>query len=361
MTLLERDAAPADKVCGDFLSVEAQAILSGLGLDPAGLGAAPIHTVRLAHGGRVAEAALPFPALGLSRRRLDAALLDLASARGAEVRRGVRALALQPDGVVTTTAGPLRSDAIFLATGKHELRGAARAAAAADWVGFKTYLALAPAQRAALRGAVELALFDGGYAGMLLVEGEAANLSLIVSAAKLASAGGTWEGLLAWLRGRCPLLGRRLNGATALLARPLAVSRVPYGFLHAPRGDDPVWRMGDQMAVIPSLTGDGVALALHTAARAAAAWQGGRSAGEHHAALRRELAGQMRLAGWVHLACLAAPVQGALVGVCRHAPIVMRLAASLTRVGGPPSPNPLLSGPEGEGVCFPSPCGTEPG
>ncbi|MBN8908698.1 MAG: FAD-dependent monooxygenase, partial [Rhodospirillales bacterium] len=91
--LLEREAAPTDKVCGDFLSIEALRSVAALGLDVHRLGAAPITALRLVHGAHVAETALPFAALGLSRRVLDEALLTLAEDRGAKVLRGRRALA----------------------------------------------------------------------------------------------------------------------------------------------------------------------------------------------------------------------------------------------------------------------------
>ena len=81
--LIERTSGPTDKVCGDFLSADTIQRLRALGVDPAALGGAPIGRVRLIHGERVAEAALPFPALGLSRRVLDDALLRRAQEAGA--------------------------------------------------------------------------------------------------------------------------------------------------------------------------------------------------------------------------------------------------------------------------------------
>ena len=341
--VLERDAGPADKVCGDFLSIEAQRALADLGLDLAPLGASPIGSVRMVRGARrMAEARLPFTALGLSRRSLDAALLDLAAARGATVRRGAKVLGLRPERAGLALAlpeGEMQVGAAFLATGKHELRGVPRAARAPKSVGFKTYLTLAPDQSAELRGAVEIVLFDGGYAGLLLVEGDAANLSLIVSAERLARAGGDWETLLAALCAECRHLSGRLRGAVAMLGRPLAISRLPYGFLHAPSAADPprLYRVGDQAAVIPSLTGDGVSIALHSACRAAHAYLGGRPAAKHHAALRRDLRAQMLRASLIHDACLTRASQPAVVALCRTAPGVMRLAAAWTRIAPAPS------------------------
>src|ERR1700690_2680376 len=83
VTLLERNAGPTDKLCGDFLSGGAIAALHALGLDPLDIGGMPVRTIRLVNRRTVAEAALPFPAIGLSRRSLDEALLHIAEQRGA--------------------------------------------------------------------------------------------------------------------------------------------------------------------------------------------------------------------------------------------------------------------------------------
>ncbi|MGA9866928.1 MAG: FAD-dependent oxidoreductase, partial [Acetobacteraceae bacterium] len=88
VTLVERTAGPHDKVCGDFLGGPALAALTDLGIDAAALGGAPIACVRLIAGTRLVEAPLPFPARGLSRRVLDEALLGVAAAAGASIRRG---------------------------------------------------------------------------------------------------------------------------------------------------------------------------------------------------------------------------------------------------------------------------------
>lgn len=53
VTLLERDRAPVDKICGEFLSVEAQASLAAIGLDVAALGGHRISRLRLVRGAGV--------------------------------------------------------------------------------------------------------------------------------------------------------------------------------------------------------------------------------------------------------------------------------------------------------------------
>ena len=199
VTVLERASGPVDKVCGEFLSAEAQAYLRDAGLALGELGAPVIDRVRVANGKRLAEARLPFTALGLSRRRLDEALLRHAERLGAEVRRGVSVKRVDTEGLETSD-GAIAADRIVLASGKHDVRGAGREGEA-DWgmVGFKAYFTLDPTQRRELEGAVEIVMFDGGYAGLQLVEDGRANLCLLVREAHFASLGRTWPDLYARL------------------------------------------------------------------------------------------------------------------------------------------------------------------
>ena len=326
--LLERERAAHDKVCGEFVSGEAARLLAGFGLDMAALGAAPLGRVRVAHGNRVAEAVLPFPAWGLSRRRLDAALLDVAERDGAEIRRGVVVRGIGPDGAVLLPGEELRAAMVLLATGKHELRGAGREARAEALVGLKLHVRLASAQALRIAGCVELYLLRGGYAGLQPVEDGVANLCLIAPAARFGLAGRSAAALIQALGAEAPRLGARLGGAEPLWPRPLAVARVPYGHLHRPApGDLPgVFRLGDQAAVIPSLTGDGMAIALHSAALAAAY----PDARAYHARLARDLASPMRVASVLHATIRALP--GAAAAFAATCPALLGLAARHTRV-----------------------------
>ena len=54
VTLLERNAAPVDKVCGDFLSAEAVTMVETLGVDLSA--ASTIAALRLVHRNRIATA-----------------------------------------------------------------------------------------------------------------------------------------------------------------------------------------------------------------------------------------------------------------------------------------------------------------
>ncbi|WP_188311940.1 NAD(P)/FAD-dependent oxidoreductase [Salinarimonas soli] len=341
VVLLEREREPRHKICGEFVSIEAQGALAQVGIDPAALGGAPIDMVRLVHGESAAESPLPFRAYGFTRRRLDEALLDAARAHGAEVIRGasVRRLHAADDGFRIEAEGSedLSAGTVFLATGKHDLRGFKRDTAGTrdSLVGFKTYFRLPPGERRALAGAIEVILFAGGYAGLQLVEEGIANLCLLVEADRFEALGRSWDALFAHLLATCPHLDRRLGDAEPVLDKPLAIARVPYGFLHRPAGDEPhgLFRLGDQAAVIPSFSGDGMAIAMHSGRLAARTYlEQGRAASLFHARLRRDVGPQVRLAGALYAASRSGLGRRALVAACRLWPGGLRVAAERTRV-----------------------------
>jgi flavin-dependent dehydrogenase len=333
VVLLERECGPHDKVCGEFISGEAAGYLKRLGLDLEGLGAVPIHKVRMAARGGAAEAVLPFPAFSLSRRRLDEALLQLAADVGAELRRGCKVKGLERNGRrwrATVDRGPdVEADAAVLATGKHDLRVLKRPAGVhGDLVGFKMHLRLEAAEAAALDGAVELHLFPGGYAGLEPIEDGLANLCLVADLRRLGRP--AFPELLDGIRRACPPLHRRLAGAEFLWPRPLAISAIPYGYVANTR--DGLWRLGDQAAVIPSFAGDGLGIALHSAHAAAAAYLAGDSA----EAFQRRLAADLgvRVKGAAHLSRLIVQpwAQGLAAGLTRLRPQLLSAAAAWTRI-----------------------------
>lgn len=337
VTVIERSTGPTDKVCGDFLSAGALAALAAHRVDPVALGGARIDTVRFVHRSRVAEARLPFPAVSLSRRVLDEAMLTVAASRGATILRGESIHGLAPDSDGFSVRGAnatFHADSVFLATGKHDLRGHARPKPRAAWLGLKMYYKLAPAQQAALRGATELHLVRGGYAGLQDVGQGRCALCVVLHAARYRRDGGNWGTLLDDLAGECPVLAARLAGATACLERPLAVAGIPYGHLYRPNPAAPsgLFRIGDQVCVVPSLVGDGLAMALHSAGRAAALWLGDRSAADFHAGLRRQAVLPLRFATALHAICSAGWSQPLAVAACRAWPPALQLAAALGRV-----------------------------
>jgi flavin-dependent dehydrogenase len=295
--LVERERKPHHKVCGEFLSPEAVDYLRQAGVDPVRLGAVPIQHARLSAKDKVVESTLPFRALSLSRCRLDEALLVRAEEEGCVLRRGINVEGLTQSEVwAAAQSGRTlqRARNVFLATGKHDLRGWQRPPGKqSDLVGFKLHWQLAPKETEALRGYMDLFLFTGGYGGLSLVEGSAANLCLVVRRSRIRHLG-RWEELLKALFEENRHIRQRLASGRPLWERPLAISSIPYGYL--PRQNSSLWRLGDQGAVIPSFTGDGMAIALHSGALAAEMYMAGKSPDRYHQVLSEHLRRGMSLA-----------------------------------------------------------------
>ena len=346
VTLIEREPTPRHKVCGEFLSGEALEDLHALGIDVASLGAVPINYVRLAAARRAAEAPLPFPAASLTRKALDTALIAAAIAAGVRVKRGrgVQSLnrtngnlwqAALDDG--TTYDAPTA----FLATGKHDLRGHGRPKDPQQWVAFKMYYRLSAAQTADLADASELTLYSGGYGGIQPVEDGITNFCCVVQRRYFARAGLRWEGLLAKMQQDCPHLAMRLDGAEPLLDKPITITHIPYGYLRRTT-EDGLYCIGDQAAVIPSFTGDGISIALHTARHATAAYLAAEPAPVFQPKLRTALLPQMRLAEIAADGLNNAFARAVLPFCLRVWPGAMRLTARLTRVTQPAAVAPQV-------------------
>lgn len=335
VVLVERRAEAHDKVCGEFVSSEAALYLRDLNIDLERLGAVRISTVRLYAGNKAVAAQLPFPALSLSRRVLDEALVCAASTSGAAVLRGRAVRSLQSiDGqwIARLEDGDTLSGAeAFLATGKHDLKGWKRPQGVqGDLVAFKMHYRLRPAEIAALQSNVEMYLYPGGYAGLELVEDGIANLCLVIRTHHFARLDHSWESLISALRSNFLPLRQRLAGSHPCWNRPLAISSIPYGYVKK-LADGP-WHLGDQAAVIPSFSGDGISIALHSARLAAEYYLAGKPTSQFQGRLARDIAEQVRRATLISRMLVHPSGQAITIALARIFPGLLRVVARWTRI-----------------------------
>lgn len=343
--LLERARETGDALCGGFLSWQTLARLEMLGIDRASLGGQAVRRVRLFAGKRRSETMLPGEALGVSRHRLDSLLQAAAAAAGAGLERGVHATEIREDMVQTRDGGMLAAPSIFLATGKHGFRGFTREPA--KWqrgdpvMGLRLRLPAHPAIERLVGDAIELHLFDRGYAGLVRQEDGSGNLCLAVHKSRLDEAGGEPAALLRLLGDALPRLGERL--AHADWSRSIdAIGHVPYGW-RAAETVPGLFRLGDQAGVIPSLAGEGMGLALASAEAAVAAWRHG--TGDAAPAFQRRLAAAMQrpftLANLVWRLGENRRAAGFATGAASLFPSLVRIISQATRLDrrGPPFPS----------------------
>lgn len=273
--LIDREVEVGDALCGGFLSWRTVRALRELGCDPSTLGAKKVTRLRLYAGNRMAEATLPEAGYGLSRRALDSALRKHAVESGAqlEIDRARRVFS----GGIEGERRHWESPAIFLATGKHDVRGAQRPRGATDLaLGLRVRLPATSGLNRLIGDAVELHLFRNGYAGVVLQEGGSANVCLALRKSALADASGDpWELLQMVARDNAGF-ARRIACTTPELAVD-SIGAVPYGWVSR-QTEEGLYRLGDQAAVIPSLVGEGIAIALASGQAAARSYLQGESA-----------------------------------------------------------------------------------
>jgi flavin-dependent dehydrogenase len=287
VVLVDREAFPRDKVCGEFVSAEGRGVLHRLGVLDALLaaGARRMDGVRLSTlGGRTLCAPLPrLPgvgrrALGISRRVLDATLLERAARAGASCRERVEAVApLVEDGIVrgmrvrpVGSSGPgetVRAAVTVAADGRRSMLVRALHPSAGDpirsgprsWFGLKCHLEADPAR---LGGRVELHLFDGGYAGLGSVEGDRVNLCLMVTVRALRAHGGSPDRLLDERIRRNPAMAQILTGSRRSSAWK-SVGPLRFG-VRRPAAAAALF-VGDAAGTIDPYSGEGISHALRGA------------------------------------------------------------------------------------------------
>jgi menaquinone-9 beta-reductase len=274
--LVERDQFPRHKVCGEFISPEAQATLQSLGLYQAVAKLAPVdlHTVQLiSPQGYSLRRPLPGTAWGLSRYALDAALASAAVARGAELWTSTSANGWSKQGNHyllqlrrQDEVFGVKARALIMAYGRSGPSGLARKGADEKrrahnrerYVGVKAHYA-----GLSLPPQVELFFFRGGYAGLNPVEGGHANLCLLASYRAFAKAGRSIPAMMAAAARGNPALAARLAGAELVDGTECAVA--PVDTYRRARPWDGVAALGDSAVMLPPLSGDGMAMALRSA------------------------------------------------------------------------------------------------
>jgi len=333
--LIERRRATGDPICGGFLSWRTLARLDRLGIDAVALGGQRVTALTLFAGSETATSPLPRAAMGVSRHRLDTLLLARAAAVGANIERGVHVRAIDDDGTLRCgAAGSIPTATLVLATGKHEIAGARRAMparlASDPVLGLRIRLPASPALTRLVGDAIELHLFDRGYAGLVRHEDGSGNLCLAVRTSRLAAAGGDPLALLAMLGADNPRLGERLALADAA-PRADAIAQVPYGFV-ARTTLPGRWRIGDAAAVIPSLAGEGIGIALASAEAAARALLNGGDAQAFQTGFARRAAAPMRIADLAWRGAEHPRVARVATRIARALPALPRAVARATRI-----------------------------
>jgi len=240
VTLIEAGHYPRHRVCGEFISGRGQAILSRLDLDArmdeAGLiragharfFAGPRHSNRLR---------LPQTAWSISRDVLDQLLARVFQERGGVLKTGTR------------WTHDFTDEGVVRATGRKLAPGGQRG----RWMGLKLH-----AQNVLLHADLELHFTPAGYVGLSRLSGGRVNVCGLFRARPNRAAD-----VFEQLRGSDgSALRERLCGATWVDGSRCSVGGLNFGTLGTSARECAI---GDAIAQIPPLTGNGMSMAIESA------------------------------------------------------------------------------------------------
>jgi flavin-dependent dehydrogenase len=275
VTLFDKESGAHDKVCGEFISGEGLPLLREVGIDLEKNESPEITGFRLHSGNQTFSTTLPARARGISRRWLDNELLINAEKAGVKVERGTMVREIEewpqknrPYFVLNTKTETIRARYVIVATGKHDFKSVqVRSGRDSGYVGFKMHLHLKPSAAKRMAKHCDLYIFPYGYGGLSVIEDGVANFCFLMKRTALSKIGTDWESLAGHITKHSWAASQDLDGSTPLFKHCVSVARIPYGFIRSAPPPPGLFCVGDQMAVIPSLTGDGMTIAMMTAKR----------------------------------------------------------------------------------------------
>lgn len=274
--LLDRDAFPRDKLCGEFLSWDALPLLDAVGVlaEIEQAGAPAIEHCRVIGSGRSYEIPLPRAARGVTRLLLDDALVRAAERRGAVRLDGWTVTELDPRGrrVVAECGGERREIVATVLAGAWGRWGRFDAQLGRGFVrdrarrhfGFKRHYRALPPRQA---GTIELHPFEGGYLGVNDVEGGLTNICGLVHAHRLSGLKGRWDAFVEEIRSERAPLEELFSGVEP--AQDGFLSSEPVIFRGRSAVEQGIFLTGDASGIVDPLAGNGMAMAIQSAFLAA--------------------------------------------------------------------------------------------
>ena len=325
--LFDAGAYPRHRVCGEFISGHGLDVLAKLGLAGAvrASGAQDAVTAQF-HAGATAGTVqrLPKAALCISRFTLDALLARRFASIGGELHCGGR---WRGD-----AAGEGVGEGVVLASG----RRAAPKVGGWKWFGLKAH-----ARGVRLAAELEMHLTTEGYVGLCRVEDGCVNVcGLFRRRGDETELAPDWKERLSGEPDS--ILRERLDRADWVEESFSAVA----GLDLRPRHPDPAdatCRVGDALTMIPPFTGNGMSMALESAAfameplarwsRGATAWSA--AVAEIASTCEGAFRSRLRWAEWMHRALFVKPLQPFVVRDLLRYERLWRFLHARTRGAGP--------------------------
>jgi flavin-dependent dehydrogenase len=267
--LFEKELYPFHKVCGEYMSFESLDFLRFLGLPIDEWELPQMNTLELSSpSGNVLKTSLPLGGFGVSRYKIDSALMQIAQQYGAVIRDGTKVQDIQFENdafTVVTDKEVVRAKLCCGAFGKRSnidvkwKRGFIRQKPGAlnNFIGVKYHARLDHP-----RNTIALHNFSGGYCGIAAIEEGKVNICYLTTAQNLRSNGNDLQKMEEEVLFKNPFLKKAFSGAAFLFERPTTISQI--SFEKKEQVCDHVLLLGDAAGMITPLCGNGMSMALHS-------------------------------------------------------------------------------------------------
>lgn len=267
--LFEKENYPFHKVCGEYISNESVKFIGKLGLDLTAYDLPQIDSLFLSSvSGISVKRNLSIGGVGFSRYELDNLLYQKTLQFGVEVKTKTKVQSVQFEDDIFRLSfdnNEITAKTVCGAYGKNsnidvQLNRTVRASSERDlFVAVKRHVRIPyePTQ-------VEMHNFNGGYCGLSAIENGKVNMSYITKAKNLKDCGNKISELEKRVLSANPFLKKHLAEAIFELEKPLVISHLHFGIKSAV--DSHILMLGDAAGNIAPLSGNGISMALRSAA-----------------------------------------------------------------------------------------------
>lgn len=265
VTLIEKQAYPQHKVCGEYVSNEVLPYLHQLGITIDELNPSRIHRFLFSTvSGKTIESELPLGGFGISRYKLDDFLYKQALVAGVSIIQSqVTDVQFENDQfTVCTSDGKMYASKLVI--GAYGKRSSLDKQLQRNfmlnespWMGVKAhYKANIPDDLVSLHN------FEGGYCGLSQVEGNIVNACYLTNYSSFKK----YKNIDAFqqnVMSQNPFLKDFFAKAVPLFEKPLTISQI--SFAKKQPVENHILMCGDTAGVIHPLCGNGMAMAIHSA------------------------------------------------------------------------------------------------
>ena len=262
--VIEKQAYPKHKVCGEYVSNEIIPYLEYLNIDPIAAGAVAIDEFEMStKNGELIKSSLPLGGFGMSRYALDKLLYDEVVKHSDVIIDTATSISFHDDSfhVQTQRNETYTAPYVLGAFGKRSLidRQMNRKfiSERTHWMAVKAHYDYDfPTNKVALHN------FDGGYCGLSKTESGSVNACYLTTLQSFQKSSGIPD-FQQNVMSKNPILNDFFTKAELLFEKPLTISQI--SFSRKTAVDNHVFMLGDSAGLIHPLCGNGMAMAIHSA------------------------------------------------------------------------------------------------